>query len=131
MTDHTASCSCGRLRLIARGDPLRVSMCHCLACQVRTGSTYGAQARFRNEDVETSGVSTVYVRVGEEDGHAIQFHFCPTCGATVWYRFEHDELTAVPVGAFADPTFPPPEVSWYETRRHPWVSVPDGARRED
>jgi hypothetical protein len=130
MTDHHASCSCGQLRLVARGDPLRVSMCHCLACQRRTGSTYGAQARFANADVEIAGIATEYVRVGDE-GHAIHFHFCPACGATVYYRFEDDELTAVPVGAFADPAFPPPGVSWYEARRHPWVSVPEGARRED
>ena len=130
MTDHHASCSCGQLRLVAHGDPLRVSMCHCLACQRRTGSTYGAQARFANADVEIAGTSTEYVRIGDE-GNAIHFPFCPACGATVYYRFEDDALTAVPVGAFADPAFPPPQVSWYEARRHPWVSVPEGARRED
>jgi hypothetical protein len=55
MTEHHASCSCGRLTLVARGDPIRVSMCRCLACQRRTGSTCGAQARFSSGDV-TIGV---------------------------------------------------------------------------
>ena len=32
-------------------------------------------------------------------------------------------LVAVPVGAFADPAFPPPTVSGYEERRHRWVEV--------
>ncbi len=129
MTEHHASCSCGQLRLVARGEPVRVSMCHCLACQRRTGSTYGAQARFATADVTITGESTEYVRIGDEGG-AGHFHFCPRCGATVYYWFD-DEFRAVPIGAFADPAFPPPRVSVYEERRHPWVSVPEGAQRLD
>ena len=129
MTEHHASCSCGQLRLVARGEPVRVSMCHCLACQRRTGSTYGAQARFATADVTITGESTEYVRIGDEGG-AGHFHFCPRCGATVVYWFD-EEFRAVPIGAFADPAFPPPRVSVYEERRHPWVSVPEGAQRLD
>jgi len=130
MTVHTAACSCGQLRLVAQGDPIRVSMCHCLACQVRTGSTYGVQARFANDRVQVSGASTEYTRIGESGG-AIHFHFCPTCGATVYYRVDDDDLTVVMAGTFADPTFPPPQRSVWEERRHPWVSVPPGAQRLD
>src|SRR5271165_6507415 len=46
MTSHEAACSCGQLRLICQGDPVRVSMCHCFECQRRTGSTFGVQAWF-------------------------------------------------------------------------------------
>ena len=42
-----AACSCGQLRLTVEGEPVRVSICHCLACQRRTGSVFGVQARFR------------------------------------------------------------------------------------
>lgn len=130
MTDHHAACSCGQLSLVARGDPIRISMCHCLACQRRTGSTYGAQARFPREDVHITGESTEYVRIGD-DGGAAHFHFCPRCGATVWYWTDDGRAIAVPVGAFADPSFPPPRVSVWEERRHPWVSVPTDAQRRD
>ena len=129
MPDHHASCSCGQLTLVAHGDPIRVSMCHCLACQRRTGSTYGAQARFVTANVEIAGRSTKYVRTGDE-GTKVHFHFCPDCGATVYYRMgDDDSMRAVPIGAFADPSFPPPAYSVHEERRHPWVSVPDGAER--
>ncbi|MGD8977652.1 MAG: GFA family protein [Gammaproteobacteria bacterium] len=131
MTQREARCSCGQLKLIARADPLRVSVCHCLACQRRTGSPYGAQARFPADQVEVQGTSTEYARVGDSGGH-ITFHFCPTCGATVFYRIEDmPEFVAVPVGAFADPDFPPPRVSVYEARRHDWVRVPDGVEHFD
>lgn len=102
-------------------------MCHCLACQRRTGSVFGAQARFETEKVAVEGRSTDYLRVGD-GGHRIHFHFCPDCGSTVYYRFEgFPEFTAVAVGAFADPSFPTPVFSVYEERKHPWVFVPEGA----
>lgn len=126
MPAHHAACSCGQLSAVAHGDPLGVSMCHCLACQRRTGSTYGAQARFPTDQVEITGESTEYVRIGDE-GNACHFHFCARCGATVVYWFD-ESVRVVPVGAFADPTFAAPAVSVYEERRHAWVSVPEGAK---
>jgi hypothetical protein len=32
----------------------------------------------------------------------------------------------IPVGAFADPSLPPPEVSIFMPYKHPWVVVPEG-----
>ena len=46
------------------------------------------------------------------------------CGATVHYGFaDQPEVIAIPVGAFADPTFPAPKYSVYEERRHAWVTL--------
>ena len=102
---------------------MRVSICHCLACQRRTGSVFGAQARFPKHAVQVSGDSSTYVRVGDE-GSKITFHFCPKCGATVHYAIgAHEEFVAVPVGAFAEPGFPAPSFSVYEERMHPWVGL--------
>ena len=123
MTVRSASCSCGQLRLTVSEDPIRVSICHCLACQRRTGSVFGAQARFPKHAVQVSGESSTYVRVGDE-GSRITFHFCPKCGATVHYAIgAHEEFVAVPVGAFAEPGFPAPSFSVYEERMHSWVGL--------
>jgi hypothetical protein len=54
------------------GDPVRVSICHCLACPEATPG-----------------------------------------------------IVAVPVGAFADPSFPAPTRSVWEERRHSWLRLPD------
>lgn len=35
-------------------------------------------------------------------------------------------LTAIAVGAFADPNFPPPEYSVYEGWKHGWIAVIGG-----
>jgi hypothetical protein len=99
-------------------------MCHCLACQQRTGSAFGVQARFRRGQVTIAGRAAEYVRIGDEGGQA-RFRFCPDCGSTVYWDHAGGEgLVAIAVGAFADPGFPPPTVSVYGTRRHPWVSLP-------
>ena len=127
MNTRTASCSCGQLTLTTQAEPVRVSICHCLACQRRTGSVFGAQARLPRSAVTISGESSQYVRVGDE-GSKVVFSFCPKCGATVHYSVEgyDEENIAVPVGAFADPKFPAPTFSVYEERMHTWVSLPGG-----
>ena len=127
MSQRLASCSCGQLTAKVSGEPVRVSICHCLACQRRTGSVFGEQARFLREHVSVSGISTEYVRRGDE-GSRMTIHFCPTCGATVSYEPEGlEEFIAMPVGAFADPNFPAPSVSVYEDRMHRWVVPPPDA----
>jgi len=106
-------------------------MCHCLACQRRTGSAFGMQARFPAEHVRIDGRATEYVRISDE-GEERRFYFCPDCGATVYYALPQvPDVIAVPIGGFADPTFPPPRVSVWESRRHPWVAMPEGAEHHD
>ncbi len=119
MTVRLASCSCGQLQTEVRGDPILVSVCHCYACQRRTGSVFSAQASFPRESVAIKGNGTEFVRVGDEGGR-FRFTFCPECGSTVFYVEEgHEQEDAIPVGAFADSCFPAPTVSVYENRRHP------------
>ena len=123
MATRDASCSCGQLRLEATGDPMVVSMCHCLACQRRTGSAFSMQARFSIDRVRIEGRATEYVRISD-GGKPCTFHFCPDCGATVFYTLATaPDVIAVPIGAFAEPSFPPPTVSVFESRRHPWLAM--------
>ena len=128
MSEREATCSCGQLRLLASGEPVRVSICHCLACQRRTGSSYGYQARFPADCVRISGESREYVRRSDEEDEERRMRFCPECGSTVYWGLEAgDGFIAIAVGAFADPDFPEPAVSVWEERKHSWVVVPPGA----
>lgn len=125
MATRSAGCSCGRLQLVAEHDPVFVYVCHCLACQRRTGSAFGSGARFRADDVRIQGESHAFERV--LDGGVVRtFHFCPNCGTTVFAKTASvPDFVTVFVGAFADPAFPPPTVSLFEGRRHSWVQLPD------
>ncbi len=108
MTERVASCSCGSLTARITGEPLRISVCHCLACQLRTGSVFGVQARFRREDVAVSGESTAFTRI-PDDGGTITFHFCPNCGATVYYEAEGLEgFYGIPSGCLCRSIFSGP-----------------------
>ena len=125
MTTHQAACSCGQLRVEVDGDPVRVSVCHCLACQRRTGSAFGYQARWPAESTRVTGESHEYLRISDDGGEERRFHFCPECGGTVYY-FTEPEFMAIPVGVLADPDFPEPTVSVWESRKHAWVTMPAG-----
>ncbi|NEX92643.1 GFA family protein [Caulobacter sp. 17J65-9] len=120
---RTASCRCGQLKITCVGEPVRISVCHCLACQQRTGSAFSAQARWPDAQVTLDGEWKAFEAAGDSGARAT-FRFCPVCGSTVAFAGEGmPGMTAVPVGAFADPSFPAPTVSVYEDRRHPWTAV--------
>lgn len=122
---RTASCSCGQLRVTCDGEPLRVSLCHCLECQKRTGSLFGVAARWPAERGSIEGRATKYVR-GSDDGNKVEFHFCSVCGTTLYWELEiQPGVIAVAVGAFGDPDFPMPVRQVYENRRHRWLTLPD------
>ena len=62
MTNRFAACVCGQLTVSCTGEPAQVSLCHCLACQRRTGSTYGIAAFFPRESVVVAGDAKAYTR---------------------------------------------------------------------
>ncbi len=124
LTTHIASCRCGQLNATVTGEPVRVSVCHCLDCQKRTGSAFSAQARWPAEQVTIEGQSKGWVHFADS-GNRITHHFCPECGSTVHYEIEgkFDGLVAIPLGAFDDPYLESPAFSVWEKRKHEWVEI--------
>jgi hypothetical protein len=117
-----AHCCCGSLRAEATGEPVIVAACHCMECQRRTGSLFGVNTCFTQAQVRTEGPSKVYVR-GSDTGRTIEFHFCPSCGSTVfWYPEFIPDLIVIAFGAFAGSSMSRPTLSVWETMRHPWVT---------
>jgi len=123
VSERLASCRCGQLRAMAEGDPVRISICHCLACQKRTGSALAAQARWEKECVQVEGRSKQWVRTADS-GQQTAYHFCPECGSTVHYSGGNfPDLIAIPLGALDDPYFECIDASVWERRKHPWVEL--------
>lgn len=123
MIERIATCRCGQLRAVCVGEPVRVSVYHCLDCQKRSGSAFAAQARWPDAQVQVVGAAKTWVRVADS-GHRATYRFCPECGSTIAYQIEGwAGVTAVPLGAFADPSFPSPGFSVYEHRKHAWATV--------
>jgi len=102
---------------------VRVSVCHCLACQRRSGSAFAVQARFQRGSVELSGQTAEFVRAGDS-GKPIFQQFCPHCGTGVSYHLENEpDLLAIPAGLFGGAELPSPAYSVYEDRKMSWVEI--------
>jgi hypothetical protein len=124
VTSRTASCRCGQFKAHVTGEPVRVSVCHCLHCKKRSGSAFAVQARWPAEQVKMEGSSKSWTHRADS-GNRVTHHFCPDCGSDVHYEIEgkFDGLVAVPLGAFDDPYFTAPAFSVWEERKHDWVEI--------
>ena len=128
MTERVASCRCGQLSAAVTGEPVRVSLCHCLNCKKRSGSAFAAQARWHEDNVRIEGESKTFEKVADS-GNRATFHFCPECGSDVYYRIDgkfddkFNDLIAIPLGAFDDPFFLTPDFSVWESRKHDWLEI--------
>lgn len=131
-TRRLATCRCGQVHVICTGTPVRVSVCHCRDCQQRSGSAFSVLARFAEDRVSTDGTMQRWSTTGMS-GITTDFQFCATCGSTMVQRSSAvPGEVAIPVGAFADPAFPPPTSSSWEETRHPWVAIlGDAVRHSD
>lgn len=102
---------------------MRVSVCHCLACKRRTGSAFAYNSGFNADQVSVTGQWKSYARTGES-GKELRFHFCPECGATVFYEADaRPGLINIPVGSFAEPHFPAPIIEVYPERKVDWCEI--------
>ena len=124
--ERTASCQCGAFRVTVTGEPDVINICHCGACQRRTGAPFSCNAYFRKANVRLDGEYRIYVRDCPE-GRGLRNHFCPACGTTVCWTLDlRPEHYGVAVGAFNDPAFPPPTYSVWEQSRLAWTILPEG-----
>ncbi len=122
---RTGSCCCGQLNVHCSGEPALVSLCHCKACQRRTGSTYGIAVFFDADRVSIEGDCATYIREGAS-GQKVRFQFCPNCGSTVFWEPEKKPgIVAVAYGAFADPDLPVPDQETFTENRAHWVRALD------
>lgn len=129
---HEGGCVCGLLRYRVRGNPTRVTVCHCTWCQRRTGSAFGVSAVFPSDRHELCGPFRTYRHRSDESGRWLDSSFCPSCGAHVGFTLEWvPGIFAVDAGTFDDP-------SWIRGGEHPfryiymssaqtWSVPPEGA----
>ena len=109
MTQATASCLCGDVRIVATGRPYRVGLCHCLDCRKSTGSLFHASAIFPEDAVTIEG---------ETRDYAGRF-FCPRCGSPVFGR-TGDEIE-IHLGSLDAPDQFQPTYELWMIRRESWL----------
>jgi hypothetical protein len=68
--------------------------------------------------VRLDGEQKIYER-DADSGYRIRFHFCPSCGATLyWQAGRNPAVCGVAVGAFGKSAFPPPNDSIWRESMH-------------
>ena len=66
---RSGQCVCGSVRYVCIGEPERVTICHCLWCQRRTGTAFGIEVVFQEEKVTFSGLNPAsYRHTSDESG---------------------------------------------------------------
>lgn len=105
----SAGCLCGEVRLVAKGRPYRVGLCHCLDCRKHHGALFHASAIYPQEAVRIDG----------ETHHYAGRHFCPRCGSSVFSR-SGDEVE-ISLGALDAPDQFTPTYELWTIRRESWL----------
>ncbi|MBX2881541.1 MAG: GFA family protein [Granulosicoccus sp.] len=102
-------CVCGSVRFRCQGEPARITICHCLWCQRRTGSAFGVEVVYLESQVNISGTAQKIHRFNsDESGRWLDMHFCGSCGTNLGLTLEvRSGIRSLPAGAFDDP-------SWFE-----------------
>jgi len=84
-------------------------------------------AYFDQSQVRVEGPEKIYSRLVEGTARTINFHFCPTCGSSVyWHADLRPGQYGIAVGTFADPDFPAPTMSLWEESKHSCIDLPEG-----
>lgn len=105
----SAGCLCGEVRLVAKGRPYRVGLCHCLDCRKHHGALFFAAAIFNETAVSIEGPTRSYA------GR----HFCATCGSSVFARYGAE--IEVHLGTFDEPDRFAPTYEIWTARRETWL----------
>ncbi len=124
--EHVAVCTCGNLRITAKGDPDVVIACNCTDCQRRTGSPFGVGAYYpRASIVSIEGKSVSFERQSDA-GRALSYEFCADCGASVYWTLDmRPGHIGIAAGCFTEPDFVRPARAVWAKNQYHWVEFPD------
>jgi hypothetical protein len=109
-------CNCGAVQIEARGEPMRVGVCHCLTCRKETGGPLMAFAVWDRSQVSVTGETHNWIATTDRR------HFCPACGSSLFGTHDTDNEIEIRLGAFDDaPSGLTPSYELWIPRREHWV----------
>ncbi|KRA95089.1 aldehyde-activating protein [Devosia sp. Root685] len=109
MEESAGGCLCGAVRFVAKGQPFRVGICHCMDCRKHHGALFHASAIFPQTAVTVSG------EVRDYAGRC----FCPHCGSSVFSRSGGE--VEINLGALDAPDRWRPSYELWTIRREAWL----------
>ena len=114
---RTGTCFCGAVRVEARGEPMAVSICHCVNCRKLSGAPFSAQALFDGGKVSVHRASpsadagAVDDRrpdvTGFESSARVERFRCAACASPVYATLAKGKTCVVPLAILdAHPDLP-------------------------
>lgn len=103
--EKTGGCVCGANRYIVHGNPVRITVCHCLWCQKRTGTAFGTELVYLDGNVDFSRMNTkTYRYFSDESNRWLDIKFCPDCGTNLGFTLElRAGICTIPAGTLDNP----------------------------
>lgn len=120
-------CLCGTVRYRVRGEPVRVTHCHCLDCRRSSGAAFVTWAEFALADF----VFSMGEPAQNSSAPGVLRTFCRRCGTPLTYLREGGETIDVTVCSMDDPTAVSPQDHIWTVRQLPWVRLDDALPRHD
>lgn len=119
-----AQCSCGSVKVELEGVTDARYLCCCSECQRRTGAPFSVSWYYTKMTARhVGGEYGTHPRVGTK-GTPYQFHYCLSCGTTVFWTISGSEAVGVAAGCIpADQHCPPVKAVWVG-KRPGWVPLP-------
>lgn len=119
-------CQCGEVRYRIHGEPLGLSVCHCLDCQRQSGSAFGMSLAVAEKDFELLAGSLRTFTLTSDSGNPKTCAFCPDCGVRIYHKGT-EAVLSIKAGTVDDRTRFLPEAHYWTSRKQPWVVIPEEA----
>ena len=116
MTLYKGGCACNAVRFEARGEPLRVGLCHCMTCRKHHGGAFNPFVVFRFEDVLIAGS----LRAWRSSDHASRL-FCEICGSPICQQEDEGGEIELHLGGFDDVSVLIPQYENWVVHRESWL----------
>lgn len=117
----TGQCLCGEITYRVKGEPTRVSYCHCVECRRFTGSAVLIGALVNRNVFEMSGNTMQY----RSSLQGIR-HFCGNCGSSMFYEFDnYPDRIEILVGTMDNADTVIPTFHGFYSERIGWFDVAD------
>lgn len=121
-------CACRAIRYELSAGPLIVHACHCRDCQRLTGGPFAVNIWIEREFVRSGATALASCRLAGGSGKHHDLYFCPTCGTTMWSRYDiaPGDCLFVRAGTLDDPAAVTPDVHIFTRSKLPWLELPQG-----
>jgi class 3 adenylate cyclase len=117
----SGGCLCGGIRFEIRGKAVGSSYCHCRMCQRFSGAPVSAGTGFLKDDFRLiQGEPAVY-----RSSVIAERAFCPTCGSSLWMKYDSWEWIFIKTGNLDNPEDFAPTTHFGVESQLPWHDVHD------